>query len=111
MTSLTKATMFLVALEVVCVAIVSSPLRAHVAAIAGQTQLTSGTAIGAPASNLIAALVIGAEMAAVTLLPTAIIACILHACILQGAKFRAPRLERAWGPSKELEKSRRLTDD
>jgi hypothetical protein len=89
MSALIKVTASLVVLEIVCVAIVHSPLSAHVAAVAGQSQITSGSAIGAHASPLVATLVIGAQMAAATFIPFAIIACILHACILQGAMPRA----------------------
>jgi hypothetical protein len=74
--ALVKLTALWVMLEVVCVAIVHSPLRAHVAAVAGQTQIANGEG----ASPLVAVLVIGAQMAATTLIPVAAIACILHIC-------------------------------
>jgi hypothetical protein len=72
-----KLLLSFVVLEIACIVLVRSPLRDHVAAIAGQ----SATASGAPASPIFALVVVAAQMASVTILPVAIIGCILHTCM------------------------------
>ena len=79
-----------VLLEAACIAVVQSPLRENVAAVAGQTTSASGAA----ASPLVALLVVGVEMAATTLIPIAIIACIIHACILHAPDLSPLSLKR-----------------